>query len=195
MTTTTESIDDQISQLQREIAEKTKALAALRQSRPQEPVEDYTLQDASGGVSLSALFGAKQDLIVIHNMGRGCPYCTLWADGLNGMRGHLEDRAALVLCSPDTPDVQAAFASERGWGFRMVSNGDAGFTADMGFSSEKDGRTYQMPGYSTFRKHEDGSITRVASDVFGPGDVYCGVWHMFELLDGGTGDWQPKFAY
>ena len=195
MTATTETLDQQIQNLQREIADKTKALAALRLTRPPEAVEDYTLQDASGAVSLASLFGDKQDLIVIHNMGRSCPYCTLWADGFNGVRGHLEDRAALVLCSPDTPEVQAEFAASRSWGFRMVSNGDSSFTPDMGFRFEKDGKTYQSPGYSTFRKQDDGSITRIGSDMFGPGDVYCGVWHMLDLLDGGPGDWGPKFSY
>ena len=189
------SIDDEIRSLGQEIRVKTEALAKLRQSRPPEDVSDYTLQDGQGNVSLAALFGERQDLILIHNMGRSCPYCTLWADGLNGLRKHLEDRAALALCSPDAPDVQAAFAQSRGWGFRMASDAEGRFTADMGFREEKDGRAHHAPGYSTFRKHDDGTITRIASDSFGPGDVHCGAWHMFELLDGGTGGWQPKFTY
>ena len=31
---------------------------------------------------------------------------------------------------------------------------------------------------------------------FGPGDPYCGVWHLFALLGDSMGpDWQPKFSY
>ena len=195
MTTASDSIDTRIQALQQEIQEKQKALTALRRERPAEAVSDYTLKSATGDVSLSALFGDKRDLIVVHNMGRSCPYCTLWADGFNGLAAHLEDRAAFALCSPDEPGVQSAFASGRGWRFRMVSSADSPFTTDMGYAFEKEGKTWQVPGYSTFRKHDDGTITRIAHDSFGPGDAYCGLWHMFEHLDGGTGDWQPKFQY
>lgn len=195
MTATSESVDSRIQELQQEIQEKQKALVELRRERPAESVRDYTLRNGAGDVSLSALFEDKQDLIVIHNMGRKCPYCTMWADGFNGLLPHLEDRAAFVLSSPDDPETQAAFAKERGWAFRMVSHGDGAFTDDMGFRFEKDGQQYHMPGYSTFRKDDDGSITRVGFDQFGPGDAYCGPWHMFELLHGGTGDWQARFKY
>ena len=89
---------------------------------------------------------------------------------------HLEDRAAFAIVSPDSPETQRAFAEGRGWPFRMASNGDSGFTAAMGFSSEKDGKTSHRPGYSTFAKQDDGSITRVGHDFFGPGDAYCSLW-------------------
>ena len=49
------------------------------------------------------------------------------------------------------------------------------------------------PGFSTFRKNEDGTIERVASDFFGPGDTYLGLWHMFSLLAKGVDGWQPTF--
>ena len=48
---------------------------------------------------------------------------------------------------------------------------------------------------STFHKDADGTITRIAHDHFGPGDLYNPVWHMFPLLDGGVDGWQPKFRY
>jgi predicted dithiol-disulfide oxidoreductase (DUF899 family) len=64
----------------------------------------------TGSVQLSDLFGEHEDLIVIHNMGVSCPYCTLWADGFNGLIRHLEDRAAFVMVSPDPPDIQKEFA-------------------------------------------------------------------------------------
>jgi len=53
-------------------------------------------------------------------MGRSCPYCTMWADGFNGVLDHLEDRAAFALVSPDTPLAQRKFAGSRGWKFKMV---------------------------------------------------------------------------
>ena len=45
-------------------------------------------------------------------MGRGCSYCTLWADGFNGLRHHFEDRAAFVVVSPDTPEQQKAAGAD-----------------------------------------------------------------------------------
>ena len=56
------------------------------------------------------LFGSMKDLFVIHNMGSGCPYCTLWADGYNGIYEHLTSRAAFVIASPDSPAAQQRFA-------------------------------------------------------------------------------------
>lgn len=184
-----------LQDLTQEIRAKRDEIVALLRAEGPESVEDFTLEGPDGPVSLSALFGDKTDLVVIHNMGRSCPYCTLWADGFNGLRRHIEDRAAFVIVSPDTPKQQQAFAESRGWDLRMVSNGESGFTEAMGFVVEEDGTTWTMPGFSTFRKAEDGSLTRIAHDHFGPGDHYNPVWHMFPLLDGGVDGWQPKFTY
>ena len=40
-----------------------------------------------------------------------------------------------------------------------------------------------------------GAIHRIAHASFGPGDPYCGLWHLMGLLKDGVGDWQPKFSY
>jgi hypothetical protein len=77
----------------------------------------------------------------------------------------------------------------------MVSTTGSRFTADMGYEEVQDGKTMHLPGYSTFVKRADGAIERIAQDTFGPGDLHCGAWHMFELLAGGTGDWRPAFSY
>ena len=77
----------------------------------------------------------SSDLFVIHNMGRSCPNCTLWADGFNGIYPHIADRAAFVVASPDPPDVQQSFAASRGWRFPMVSHQGSSFAADMGYRS------------------------------------------------------------
>ncbi len=43
------------------------------------------------------MFGDKKQLLLIHNMGQGCRYCTLWADGFNGFLKHLESVMSVVL--------------------------------------------------------------------------------------------------
>lgn len=87
-----------------------------------EQVKNYEfLGQQNQKIRLSELFGNKKDLILIHNMGNSCPYCTMWADGFNGLLQHLQDRAAFVVSSPDDPMTQKDFASSRGWKFKMIS--------------------------------------------------------------------------
>ena len=124
-------------------------------------------------------------------MGKSCSHCTLWADGFNGVYQHLADRAAFVISSPDTPEVQQEFARSRGWRFPMVSHRDTSFAADMGYLNAKGG---WMPGVSVFKR--DGSrILRVSDALFGPDDDFCTVWHLFNLLPEGWNGWKPKFEY
>lgn len=182
---------DRVTELRTRIAETRAELRGLLGEAAQGPVKDYELQNEAGKVRLSALFGGKRDLIVVHNMGTGCAYCTLWADGYNGLYPHLADRAAFVVSSPDAPERQAAFAMERGWRFPMVSHAGTSFAADMGFADE-DNRC--LPGVSAFR-NEDGSLVRVAASGSEPHDDFCALWHLFDLLSDGVAGWRPKFRY
>ena len=159
--------------------------------KPLEQVNDYEfLGSENQKVNLSQLFGKKNDLILIHNMGKTCPYCTMWADGFNGLLPHLENRATFVVSSPDEPATQKEFANSRGWKFQMVSTRGTSFAKDMGF--EKDGMP--QPGVSVFYKNGD-KITRVGYDDFGPGDRYCPTFPFFDLLKDGPNNWQAKFKY
>jgi len=174
-----------------QIVELRSKMRAVQAETEPEPVDDYVLLSLDGSVRLSALFRGKQDLIVIHNMGASCPYCTLWADGFNGIYDHLTDRAAFVVCTPDAPDVQCRFATGRGWRFPMVSHKDSRFARDMGYQSESGG---SLPGVSVFRRTQDG-VVRVADTGFHPGDDFCALWHMLGLLPDGGAGWQPRFKY
>jgi predicted dithiol-disulfide oxidoreductase (DUF899 family) len=155
-----------------------------------QPVEDYALATVLGPVRLSQLFGDKDTLFVIHNMGAGCRYCTLWADGFNGVLPHLENRAAFVVCSPDAPEQQEKFKSSRNWRFRMVSHQGSPFAEDMGYKGE----TGWLPGVSVFRKR-NGRLVRVSDTRLGPGDDFCVVWHLFDLMPEGPAGWQPQYKY
>ena len=64
------------------------------------------------------------------------------------------------------------------------------FGEDMGY--RVDGRA--RPGVSVF-KRRDGKILRVADTGFEPGDDFCSVWHLFDLIPEGAAGWQPKFGY
>jgi predicted dithiol-disulfide oxidoreductase (DUF899 family) len=60
-------------------------IRALQKTIELQPVQDYVFEGWSGPVRLSELFAGKRDLFVIHNMGTSCRYCTMWADGFNGV--------------------------------------------------------------------------------------------------------------
>lgn len=148
-------------------------------------VQDYVLKDKYGtDVKLSDMFGDKKELIVVHNMGRSCSYCTLWADGFSGVTYFIEKKASFVLTSPDAPEIMKDFTEGRGWKFRSYSTAGNPFTADMGYYNEKDG---YWPGASVFVKSDDGKISRVSKTVFGPGDFYCSPFSFFDLLPSQAG--------
>jgi len=183
----------EIEALEQELIALKKRIVEAKHALPRRTVEDYTFSAPEGeSVRLSELFAGKDDLIVVHNMGTGCPYCTLWADGFIGVLKHVESRSGFAVASPDPPDVQQRFHDGRGWNFRMVSAKGNSFNKDMGFE-EPDGSPY--PGVTTFHREPDGSIVRVASGPFGPGDDFCIVWPFLELLADGTADWEPKYKY
>ncbi len=174
----------------REIAAlREKMRAAQKEAEPEE-VEDYRFQSIDGPVRLSELFGSKEYLFVVHNMGVGCPNCTMWADGFNGVLPHLENRAAFVVSSPDDPGTQRDFAAARGWRFRMVSHRGTSFAADMGYR----GDSGWLPGVSVFRRAGE-RISRVSDAPFDEGDDFCTVWHFLDLLPEGAAGWRAKFDY
>ncbi len=183
----------QIVEIQKKIAALREELTQARRAAPPEPVGDYAFISPDGEpVRLASLFGDHRDLLVVHNMGQSCPYCTLWADGFIGFADHLADRAGFALTSPDDPAALKAFSESRSWNFPVLSHAGTGFAKDMGFEPEP-GKFW--PGVSAFHKNDDGSIVRMASDHFGPGDDYCSVWHFFDLFRDGANGWEPKYSY
>jgi predicted dithiol-disulfide oxidoreductase (DUF899 family) len=179
-----------LNEYRREIAATRAKMRALQKQTLPEPVRDHSFGTNDGEVRLSQLFGAREDLFVIHNMGASCPYCTLWADGYNGTYEHLANRAAFVVASPDPPEAQRKLAEKRGWRFRMVSDTDRRFAEAMGYLDEG----ALLPGVSVFRKR-NGGIVRVSDARFSPGDDFCSLWHFFDLIPEGRDGWAPRFSY
>ncbi len=183
----------EIEKLQKEIYRSKEKLTKLKQKLEPEEISDYELMIHGGKkIRLSELFGKKNDLIVVHNMGRRCPYCTTWADGFMGLQKHIEKRSAFVIISPDPPAEQKKFANSRGWKFKMISSKGSDFTHDMGFEPEPG---LYWPGVSAFSRDKKGKLYRTGFATFGPGDDFCAIWPMFDLLKGGPGQWSPKFKY
>jgi predicted dithiol-disulfide oxidoreductase (DUF899 family) len=176
--------------LELEMMEKAQRLAELRRDEAEEEVEDYVFQTLDGEVSLSGLFGGRDRLLVIHNMGQGCRYCTLWADGINGILDHLEDAMAVTLVSKDAPDVQRRMALDRGWKFRLASHGGGRYMAEQCAMGDH----ANFPGAAVYQKR-DGKILRGGRTAFGPGDLYSPLWHFLGLAGIGLTDWTPQYHY
>lgn len=192
MTSDEKSLKNEINRLEKDLFEKQKKLIKLKSQLKHQSVQDYIFKSISGKeVRLSEMFESKTDLIVVHNMGISCSYCTMWADGFNGLLPHLENRAGFVVVSPDTPDTQNEFAVKRGWQFKIYSSDGSTFTEDLGFR----GVAGWLPGVSTFHRNTDGRIFNIQNAYFGPGDLFCSTWHLFDLLVNGTDGWEPMLKY
>jgi predicted dithiol-disulfide oxidoreductase (DUF899 family) len=185
-------IQKEVVKLEEEIQLKKKELAALRQKEEPLPVKDYELLDWGGkSVKLSELFGGHNELLVISNMGKSCRYCTLWADGFIGLTSHLKNRAGFIMVSPDPIEVQKEFATSRGWNFPMFSDESSDFRIDLGFRDLKN----VQPGVMVFTKDGKGQIYLFSRSFFGPGDNFCVMWDMMDLMPGGDNKWEPKYHY
>lgn len=181
-------MSDEIIRIEKQLYELTTKLNELRKSNSGDEVPNYTFATLDGDVTLLELFGESDRLLVIHNMGQGCRYCTLWADGFNGFVPHLESAMSVVLVSKDEPETQRRFANARGWRFRLASHGGGDYIKEQTCMAGAE----NMPGAVVYERDGD-SIRRKNACVFGPGDQYCSMWSLLGLA--GIGEWTPQYAY
>ena len=182
--------DATIEELELHIGVLTERLNAMRRAADGYEVSDYTFQTQYGETRLSDLFAGRDRLFVIHNMGQGCRSCTLWADGFNGFVPHLESAMAVVLVSKDDPETQRLFANSRGWRFRLASHAGGDYMREQIATPDYD----NMPGAVLYER-KDGKIVRKNSVFFGPGDIFCSIWHILALAGYSEDDWTPQFNY
>ena len=183
-------VDAEIADLERQIFDLTAQLNALRKTNAGEAVRNYGFATADGETALLDMFGDKDKLLVIHNMGQGCRYCTLWGDGFNSFLPHLESVMSVVLVSKDAPVLQRQFANARGWRFRLASHGGGDYISEQTVMEGMD----NMPGAVVYERDGD-IITRKNACVFGPGDTYCSMWSLLGLAGLGEADWTPQYSY
>ena len=180
----------EISKVEQQIFELTAKLNELRKSGSGDEVRNYAFATISGETDLLSMFGDKKQLLLIHNMGQGCRYCTLWADGFNGFLKHLESVMSVVLVSKDSPELQRQFANSRDWRFRLASHGGGEYIREQTLMEG----TENMPGAVVYERDGD-KITRKNNCVFGPGDIYCSMWSLLGLAGLSESDWTPQYAY
>jgi len=181
---------EQINNIERQIFELTSQLNELRKASTGEVIPNYTFTTPDGKVSLLDMFGDNDKLLVIHNMGQGCRYCTLWADGFNGFVPHLESVMPVVLVSKDSPQLQRQFANSRGWRFRLASHAGGDYIREQSVMEGSD----NMPGAVVYTRTGD-EIRRKNSGIFGPGDNFCPMWSLLGLAGVSESDWTPQYNY
>jgi predicted dithiol-disulfide oxidoreductase (DUF899 family) len=179
-----------ITNLEAQILELTRRLAELRAKSPGEEVRDYSFDTLNGPITLLDLFGDKDKLLVIHNMGQGCRYCTLWGDGLNGFVPHIESTMALVLVSKDSPEIQRSFANSRSWRFNLASHGGGEYIREQ---TVMEGAN-NLPGAVVYERRDD-RIFRKNSCIFGAGDLYCSIWPLLGMAGLNEKSWTPQYKY
>ncbi len=179
-----------IAKLEAEIYAKNLELTRLRGEVAGEEVADYTFETQEGEVRLSELFADKSQLLLIHNMGQGCRYCTLWGDGISAFLPHLESEIAVAMVSKDDPATQRRFANSRGWRFRMASHANSNYLQEQYCGPEPG----NYPGAISYELR-DGKILRKNTCEFGPGDLYCSFWHLLGLFGLGANDWTAQYNY
>ena len=200
------------------LKDQREQVAELRRQLPEGPiVEDYVFREGSRDldnnspmsmreVRLSELFDEDHDqLVLIHFMYGGaqtdpCPMCTMWTDGYNGVAEHVRQKACLALVAEADLSQLRAWARERGWdNIRLLSSAGSTFKRDLRMADE-DGS--QHPGVSIFTRNPDGSVRHIytCEAVLAEGhwrgvDLLSPVWHLFDLLPQGRGDWNPRISY
>lgn len=179
----TRTVEKELQDIEKKIEELRKRRIDLNSKLASMNVKDYAMKDRDGNeVKLSEMFGDKNFLILVHNMGRACSYCTMWADGFKDTYREIEKKAPFVLVCPDSPEDHKKFAESRDWGFKSYSAAGTDFIYDMGYEIRDNEKKSYWPGVSVFEKIKEGTIRRVSKDVFGPGDFYCNIWHFIDLL-------------
>ena len=177
-------IEKQIFELNIKLGELQKANTSTQE------ISNYSFDTQNGQITLLELFGDNDKLLMIHNMGQGCRYCTLWADGFNGFVPHLESVMSVVLVSKDPPEIQRKFANSRGWRFQLASHSGGDYIQEQTVQEDQK----NMPGAVVYERKDD-KITRKNSSVFGPGDLYCSMWSLLGFAGLSDGDWTPQYNY
>lgn len=203
-------VRDELTHAEIELRDQRERVAELRRTLPfgTEEVDDYVFHrlDPSSNrpteVRLSALFEAPDKPLVFYQFMYGgaqkepCPMCTLWAEGLNGVAHYIRERANFAVVARASVEDLADWAQTRGWNdILLLSSGRSPMKRDFGFENAAG---EQMPGVSVFVMTADGprhfysASAVVDENEFRGIDLLSPVWHVFDLLPQGRGDWMPS---
>ncbi len=193
---------DRLRNAEIELRDRIEEVAAMRRSLPPGPVvPDYEFIEDGKRVRLSQLFADDRPyLILYHLMYRAnddsfCPMCSLWIDGFNGVVPHVTQRANCVIASRAPLDKLRAWGAHRGWDrLRLLSDDGPAFARAI---DAEDAEGNPDSTIVVLAK-EGGSIRHVYTahpmleDRERGIDLLCPVWHLFDLMPSGRGDWSAS---
>ncbi len=195
-----------------DLRRRVERVAAMRRKLPLGgPVpEDYVLDDTSGSVKLSELFGDKFDTLLIYSymfspaMKAPCPMCTSFLDSLEGAALHLAQRVNLAVVAKSPIERIQQFAQTRGWRrLRLLSSANNSYNRDYRGESPEGG---QLPMMNVFVRRKGKIYHSYATELqFMPPDkgqnqrhidMMWPLWNVLDLTPEGRGaNWFPSLTY
>ena len=131
----------------------------------------------------------------------GCPSCSFWADGYNGLDVHLAHRdTALVAVSNTSLDKIDAYKARMGWSLPWVSSMGSDFNADFHVTftedqlqtgtavynyAQKRFPSTEAPGLSVFHKPDADTIVHTYSTYARGLDMMNAAYHLLDLTPQG----------
>ncbi|PTY06106.1 DUF899 domain-containing protein [Opitutaceae bacterium EW11] len=192
---------------EKEHTRRSDALAARQRSLPWMRIEkNYVFDSPEGRVSLSDLFGSRQQLIVQHFMfgpgwEEGCKSCSFMADHIAPTVVHLAARGVSFAAISHAPLAEILpFKQRMGWKFNWVSAHETDFNTDFHVSfspedvargpvfynfTEQDAPNNELPGISVFARDAAGAIYRTYS-TYGRGvELVMTTYRLLDLVPKG----------
>jgi len=193
------------------------ALSARRRALPWLRIDkEYRFRTQTGECGLDDLFGPCTQLIVQHFMfgpdwEQGCPSCSFWADGYNGLQRHIAQcDAALVTVSNTSIDKITRYRERMGWSFDWVSSEGSDFNRDFGVQFSAGDRAgpqsyynfgtsgfpvSEAPGITVFYKPEPGMIVQTYATFARGLDMMNAAYHYVDLLPKGRDEGDGIMAW
>lgn len=147
----------------------------------------------------------KDELVIQHMMfspdsETGCPMCSMWADGYDGVAHHIAAKVNFaVVARTQLKNLRERGCKRGGRRLRLLSSYSNTFNDDLGVELASD---RQLPAMSVFTKDKNGRLyhfytteSALEERHHRAMDLFVPVWSLFDLLPSGRGDWMPKHFY
>jgi predicted dithiol-disulfide oxidoreductase (DUF899 family) len=185
-----------------DLRDRIEAVAAMRRSLPPGPVvPNYTFIENGHRVRLSELFADDKPFLILYHLmywakdDDFCPMCSLWIDGFNGIAPHVTQRSNFAVASRAPLARLQAWGVRRGWDrLRLLSDDGPSFARDID-AEDAEGN----PDSTVVVFVKDGDQLRhvytahpMLEDRPRGIDLLCPVWHLFDLMPSGRGDWNAS---
>jgi predicted dithiol-disulfide oxidoreductase (DUF899 family) len=187
-----------------DLRDRIERVAELRRNLPPGPVvPDYTFVENDSRVHLSELFAHDKPYLILYHLmywaddNDFCPMCSLWIDGFNGIVPHVTQRANFVVASRAPFDTLKAWGARREWNrVRLLSDDGPAFARDID-AEDAEGN----PDSTVVVLAKDGDRIRhvytahpMLEERERGIDLLSPIWHLFDLMPSGRGDWYPTNA-